>query len=159
MADLRELALEVNGKRRVVKVDPERNLLDVLRNELRLTAAKYGCGEAQCGACTVLRDGKAVRACTLPVARCEGVAITTLEGLASGERLHPLQQAFIDEGAMQCGYCTAGMIMAGVALLEAGGASTAESVAKGMRGNICRCGTYPRIVSAILRVGEKVGAR
>lgn len=159
MAEVRKLTLEVNGRPRVVHVDPERKLLDVLRNELRLTAAKYGCGEAQCGACSVLRDGKAVRSCTLPVGRCEGVAITTLEGLATGDRLHPLQQAFIDEGAMQCGYCTAGMIMAGVALLDGGGARTADAVAKGMRGNICRCGTYPRIVSAILRVAGKAGAR
>ena len=153
VAAIRKLSLRVNGRARTVEVDPERKLLDVLRNELRLTSAKYGCGEAQCGACTVLRDGKAVRSCTLPVGRCEGVAITTLEGLGSPERLHPLQRAFIDEGAMQCGYCTAGMIMAGVALLGGEGARSSAQVAKAMRGNICRCGTYPRIVRAILRAG------
>jgi aerobic-type carbon monoxide dehydrogenase small subunit (CoxS/CutS family) len=154
MATPRKLELTVNGRACVVEVVPERKLLDVLRNELRLTAAKYGCGEAQCGACTVLRDGKPVRSCTLPIARCEGSAITTLEGLAVGGRLHPLQQAFIDEGAMQCGYCTAGMIMAAVDVLESGNAGSPEQIATAMRGNICRCGTYPRIVRAIARAAD-----
>jgi aerobic-type carbon monoxide dehydrogenase small subunit (CoxS/CutS family) len=158
MGSSRKLELSVNGRARVVEVDPQRKLLDVLRNELRLTAAKYGCGEAQCGACTVLRDGKPVRSCTLPVSRCEGVAITTLEGLASGDRLHPLQQAFIDEGAMQCGYCTAGMIMSAVGVLRAGTGRSPEQIATAMRGNICRCGTYPRIVRAIARAASAAGA-
>ncbi len=155
MAAVRKLTLVVNGARRAIEVDPERTLLDVLRNVLHLTAAKYGCGEAQCGACTVLRDGKPVRSCTLPVARCEGASITTLEGLATKDRLHPLQQAFIDEGAMQCGYCTAGMIMTGLSVLRSGKAISPEQVAKAMRGNICRCGTYPRIVRAVLRASKQ----
>src|SRR5712675_2030042 len=108
----------VNGQRRTVTTDPGRALLDVLREDLRLTGAKYGCGERECGACSVLMDGKRVFSCQTPASRVEGKSITTIEGLAKGDKLHPVQQSFLDEGAFQCGYCTAGMIVAAVALLE-----------------------------------------
>src|SRR5215207_3915202 len=113
------IELLINGHRHDVDVDPGRSLLSVLREDLALTGSKYGCGEGQCGACTVLLDRRAVRSCVTPAASVAGSAVTTIEGLAQGGRLHALQQAFIDEGALQCGYCTAGMIMSGVSLLEA----------------------------------------
>ena len=145
------LDLDVNGARRVVDVDPARTLLSVLREELELTGAKYGCGEGQCGACTVLLGDRAVRSCMTPVSRATGARITTIEGIAGDGRMHPLQQAFIEEGALQCGYCTPGMIMSGVALLKATPSPSAPEIARAMEGNVCRCGTYPRIIAAIQR--------
>ena len=150
------IELEVNGRRRAVDVDPGRSLLGVLREELALDGPKYGCGEGQCGACTVLLDGRAVRSCITPVAQAAGSPVTTVEGLERGGRLHPLQQAFIDEGALQCGFCTPGMIMSGVALLAQSPSPTVDEIVRAMDGNICRCGTYPRIVAAIQRAA---GAR
>lgn len=141
--------LTVNGARRGLEVDPERSLLSILRDELELTGAKYGCGEGRCGACTVLIDGKPTRSCVTAVGDCEGKQITTIEGLERDGRLHPLQQAFLDAGAMQCGYCTCGMIMSGVGLLAKNPDPSAAEVVSFMQGNICRCGTYPRIVDAI----------
>src|SRR5688500_11657824 len=135
------LDLDVNGTRRVVDVDPARTLLSVLREELAITGTKYGCGEGQCGACTVLLGERAVRSCMTPVSRATGAPITTIEGIERDGRLHPLQQAFIDEGALQCGYCTPGMIMAGVALLKATPSPSASEIARAMEGNVCRCGT------------------
>jgi aerobic-type carbon monoxide dehydrogenase small subunit (CoxS/CutS family) len=152
------IELRVNGREHRIEVDPEQRLLEVLREELGLTGAKYGCGEGACGACTVLVDGRAVHACMMPVREVTGTAITTIEGLERAGRLHPLQQAFLDVGAMQCGYCTPGMIIAGVALLATTPAPTPEEIDTAMNGNICRCGTYPRIVAAIRRAasqGEK----
>jgi aerobic-type carbon monoxide dehydrogenase small subunit (CoxS/CutS family) len=149
------IQLDVNGRRHTVDVDPDRSLLSVLREELSLTGSKYGCGEGQCGACTVLLDRRAVRSCTTPAAKAASAKITTIEGLERDGRLHPLQQAFVDEGAMQCGYCTAGMIMAGVSLLETTPAPSHDDIVRGMNGNVCRCGTYPQIVAAIQKAASK----
>jgi aerobic-type carbon monoxide dehydrogenase small subunit (CoxS/CutS family) len=148
------IELDVNGRRRRVDVQGDRSLLGVLREELALTGSKYGCGEGQCGACTVLIDGRAERSCQTKVADAAGKRVTTIEGLERGGRLHPLQQAFIDEHALQCGYCTAGMIMAGVALLERTPSPTDDEIVRGMNGNVCRCGTYPEIVAAIKRAAK-----
>jgi len=139
----------VNGVRSRVATDPERPLLWVLRNELDLTGAKYGCGEGQCGACTVLIDGVAHRSCVTPVGTVEGKEITTIEGLADGERLHPVQQSFIEADAMQCGYCTPGMILQTVSLLRKNAAPSEAEIKRQLDGNICRCGTYNRIVTAV----------
>ncbi len=141
--------LTANGARLRVDTDPERPLLWVLRNELGLTGAKYGCGEGQCGACTVLIDGVAHRSCITPVGSVAGRAITTIEGLADGEKLHPVQQSFLDADAMQCGYCTPGMILQSVALLRRNPAPSEAEIKEHMQGNICRCGTYNRILAAI----------
>jgi aerobic-type carbon monoxide dehydrogenase small subunit (CoxS/CutS family) len=146
---MRILELQVNGNRRRVEVDGERSLLSVLRDELNLTGAKYGCGEGQCGACAVLIDGRAGRSCLTPVASVEGKQITTIEGLERNGDLHPLQEAFLAEDAMQCGYCAAGMIMSGVGLLKKTPNPTDAEILRAMEGNVCRCGTYPRIVAAI----------
>lgn len=146
---MRVLELQVNGTMRRVKVDGERSLLSVLRDELDLTGAKYGCGEGQCGACTVLVDGRAVRSCLTQAASVEGKQVTTVEGLERNGDLHPLQEAFLAVDAMQCGYCTAGMIMSGVGLLKKTPNPTDAEILRAMEGNICRCGTYPRIVAAI----------
>jgi aerobic-type carbon monoxide dehydrogenase small subunit (CoxS/CutS family) len=147
MADV--LELHVNGAVHRVAAAPRRNLLEVLRDELGLAGSKYGCGEGQCGACTVMIDGLAVRSCIAIASAVAGKQITTIEGLAQGEKLHPLQQAFLDCGAMQCGYCTPGMIMAGAALLKSQQSPDAAAIVEAMQGNICRCGTYTRIVAAI----------
>lgn len=143
------MELLVNGVSRRVDMDAERPLLWVLRNELDLTGAKYGCGEGQCGACTVLIDGVVHRSCVTPVGSVAGKHITTIEGLAHGDRLHPVQQAFIDSDAMQCGYCTPGMILASVALLARNPAPSDAEIREALQHNICRCGTYNRIVSAV----------
>lgn len=143
------IRLRVNGREHQVDVPADQPLLTVLRTELDLTGAKYGCGEGQCGACTVLVDGQAVRSCVLPAATAAGKAITTIEGLAPSSVLHRVQREFVEADAMQCGYCTAGMIMAAVALLERQPHPDEEQIARAMNGNICRCGSYPRIVTAI----------
>jgi aerobic-type carbon monoxide dehydrogenase small subunit (CoxS/CutS family) len=143
------LILDVNGTRCVAHASPDRSLLSVLRDELDLTGAKYGCGEGQCGACTVLLDGSPVRSCITRASEAAGKRITTIEGLEHEGRLHPLQEAFLETGAMQCGYCTPGMIMSGVSLLGRNASPTDAEIVHGMQGNICRCGTYPRIVAAV----------
>ena len=143
------VTLLVNGAKQVVDVAPTDTLLSVLRDHLDLTGTKYGCGEGQCGACTVLLDGKPVRSCRTPVGSAAGKKIITIEGLEQNGRLHPVQQAFLDQEAFQCGYCTSGMIMAGVALLEQIPNPTDTDVVRHMDGNICRCGTYPRILAAM----------
>jgi nicotinate dehydrogenase subunit A len=150
--------LLVNGSARRVETDPERPLLWVLRNELDLTGAKYGCGEGQCGACTVLIDGVAHRSCLTPVGSVAGKEITTIEGLADGDRLHPVQQAFIECDAMQCGYCTPGMILQSVALLRRDGAPSESEIKGQMEGNVCRCGTYNRIVAAVQQASHTMAA-
>ena len=127
----------------------DETLLEVLRDRLQLTGTKYGCGEGQCGACTVLLDGRAVRSCRVAVSAAAGKKITTIEGLERDGHLHPVQAAFLEVEAFQCGYCTPGMIMAAVALLESQPAPSAEDVASRLVGNVCRCGTYPRIVAAV----------
>jgi aerobic-type carbon monoxide dehydrogenase small subunit (CoxS/CutS family) len=149
------IRLLINGTPREVAVDGQRSLLSVLRDDLALTGCKYGCGEGECGACTVLIDGKPTRSCITTVGECSEKRIRTVEGLAEGDKLHPVQQAFIDCGAMQCGYCTTGMIMSGVALLEHNASPSTDQIVDWMEGNICRCGTYSRIVAAI---GRAAGA-
>ena len=143
------MELVVNSKRYRIEVDPNRMLLWVLRDDLHLTGSKYGCGEGQCGACTVLVDGAPVRSCITKAAAVAGKAITTIEGLAENGRLHPLQEAFIEADAMQCGYCTPGMIVSGVGLLKKTPHPSDAEIRRAMEGNVCRCGTYPRIVAAV----------
>jgi isoquinoline 1-oxidoreductase subunit alpha len=143
------LRLAVNGRSYTVDADSQISLLTVLREHLDLTGSKYGCGEGQCGACTVLVDGKAQRSCITRVGSVGPRQITTIEGLAKGEQLHPVQEAFLQEGVMQCAYCTSGMIMSAVALLQRNSRPSPSEIVSFMDGNVCRCGTYPRIVSAI----------
>jgi aerobic-type carbon monoxide dehydrogenase small subunit (CoxS/CutS family) len=147
MATVKEL--HVNGSRRVLDADAERSLLSVLRDDLDLTGSKYGCGEGRCGACTVLLDGHAVRSCTTTVGAATRKPIQTIEGLAKDGKLHPLQEAFVKADALQCGYCTSGMIMSALALLSRDPQPSREDIARSMNGNICRCGAYPRILAAI----------
>ena len=153
--------LRVNGSGRRVDADPERSLLSVLRDDLDLTGTKYGCGEGRCGACTVLVDGRPVRSCLTRIGAVTGKAVTTIEGLERDGRLHPLQQAFLDHDAFQCAYCTAGMIMAGVGLLEQTPTPGEDEILRAMDGNICRCGTYTRILAAVRQAADalKGGAR
>ena len=154
-----KFTLNVNGNARTVDVrDPDEPLLYVLRNALDLTGAKYGCGLGQCGACTVIVDGAAVRSCVLPVAKAEGKKITTIEGLGAPDKPHPLQAAFIAEQAAQCGYCINGMVMAGAALLQANPNATREEAQKALAGNLCRCGTHERILRAIVRAAGRATA-
>jgi aerobic-type carbon monoxide dehydrogenase small subunit (CoxS/CutS family) len=155
------IELRVNSAKHRVEVDPDRSLLSILRDDLDLTGAKYGCGEGQCGACTVLIDGRATRSCITPVSAAAGKQITTIEGLEKSGRLHPLQEAFLEAGALQCGYCTPGMIMSGVALLAKTPDPRAEEIIRLMEGNVCRCGTYQRIVAAIGKAAKamKGGAK
>jgi xanthine dehydrogenase YagT iron-sulfur-binding subunit len=143
------VVLRVNGAEHRVTLDPRTTLLDALREHLRLTGTKKGCGLGQCGACTVLMDGKRVKSCLSLAALVEGRAITTIEGLAQGDLLHPLQAAFIERDAFQCGYCTSGQIMAGVACIAEGHAGSAQEIRDWMSGNLCRCGAYDHIVAAI----------
>ena len=141
--------LLVNGVPRRVELDAGQSLLSVLRDTLEFTGCKYGCGEGQCGACTVLVDGKAVRSCITAAEDCSDKPITTIEGLEQNGHLHPLQEAFLAADAMQCGYCTCGMIMSGMALLARNRDPSVEDVVHAMDGNICRCGAYQRIIEAI----------
>ena len=141
--------LQVNGQVHKVEGDPERPLLGVLRDELDLTGTKYGCGEGQCGACTVLISGAPVRSCRTPVRTAVAKPITTIEGLAKNGNLHPMQQAFLDADAFQCGYCTSGMIMSGVGLLAKSPAPSTPEIVRTMQGNVCRCGTYSKIIAAV----------
>jgi xanthine dehydrogenase YagT iron-sulfur-binding subunit len=143
------VVLRVNGKDHRVALDPRTTLLDALREHLQLTGSKKGCGLGQCGACTVLMDGKRVKSCLALAALAEGHDITTIEGLAQGDQLHPLQAAFIERDAFQCGYCTSGQIMAGVACIAEGHAGSPQEIREWMSGNICRCGAYDHIVAAI----------
>jgi len=144
----------VNGESRSVSTDPNRPLLEVLREDLQLTGTKFGCGERQCGACTVLIDGRAVMSCSTRAATADGKSIVTIEGLSADGQLHPVQQAFVEEGALQCGYCTSGMIMTAVGLLENNPRPTEEEIRRRMQRNVCRCGGYVRIVRAIRRAAE-----
>jgi isoquinoline 1-oxidoreductase subunit alpha len=152
MANVTEL--RINGTKHRVNADADRPLLSVLRDDLDLTGAKYGCGEGQCGACTVLIDGVATRSCITPVGTVAARQITTIEGLEQNGKLHPLQEAFLEVAAMQCAYCTSGMIMSGVALLRKNSHPTRDEILHAMEGNVCRCGTYPRIVAAVSRAAN-----
>ena len=144
-----DTTLNINGKKLRVDVDSQTPLLYVLRDRLNLTGTKYGCGEARCGACTVLVDGQAMRSCVTPVARVSEKQITTIEGIGSDDKLTPLQEAFLKADALQCGYCTSGMIVSATELLNKNPKPTRDEIVKHMNGNICRCGTYLRIVNAI----------
>ena len=145
----KQTELNVNGKKLRVDVDSQSPLLYVLRDYLNLTGTKYGCGESKCGACSVLVDGVMMRSCITPVARVSGKQITTIEGMEKDGKLHPLQEAFLKADALQCGYCTSGMIIAAASLLNKNPKPSREEIVKHMDGNVCRCGTYPRIVNAI----------
>lgn len=148
----------VNQKHYRLLVDADRKLLWVLRDELDLTGAKYGCGEGQCGACTVLIDGAPVRSCLTPVSTVAGKEITTIEGLAQNGKLHPLQEAFIQADAMQCGYCTPGMILSAAGLLKKKPQPSEPEIRRALEGNVCRCGTYPRILRAVQMASANSGA-
>ena len=147
--------LKVNGVSRSTPAEPDTPLLYVLRNDLELNGAKFGCGLAQCGACTVLIDGKAVRSCVTDIGSLAGAEITTLEGLGTADKPHPLQRAFIGEQAAQCGYCTSGMIMSARALLLKTPHPTLEQVKSALAGNLCRCGAYTRIIRAVMRASRR----
>jgi aerobic-type carbon monoxide dehydrogenase small subunit (CoxS/CutS family) len=148
------LFLTVNGAKREVEASPGETLLSLLRNRLDLTGTKYGCGEGQCGACTVLVDGRAARSCQIAGSEAAGKSITTIEGLAPSGGLHPVQAAFLEEEAFQCGFCTPGMILAAAALLGKTGNIRDGEIAGSLAGSICRCGTYPRILSAVRKAAE-----
>ena len=153
-----EYTLNINGSTLRVTAPAEESLLSVLRNRLDLTGTKYGCGEGQCGACTVLLNGRAARSCLTAVSAAAGGKIVTVEGLEQNGKLSPVQEAFLEEGAFQCGYCTAGMIMSATSLLSETHDLTEEQIVAGMVGNICRCGTYPRIVQAV-RLASQLAVR
>ena len=153
------IQLEINGKRYTVQSDPETPLLSALRDELGLTGTKYGCGEGQCGACTVLVGGTPRRSCQIPVSAAAAKPITTIEGLEQDGRLHAVQEAFLDEGAFQCAYCTSGMIMSSVGLLSTNPSPTSAEIVQSLQGNICRCGTHPRIIEAVHRAAKAMQER
>jgi xanthine dehydrogenase YagT iron-sulfur-binding subunit len=153
-----DVVLRVNGTEHRLTLDPRTTLLDALREHLQLTGSKKGCGLGQCGACTVLMDGKRVKSCLSLAALAEEREITTIEGLAQGEELHPLQAAFIERDAFQCGYCTSGQIMAGVACIAEGHAGSAQEIRDWMSGNLCRCGAYDHIVAAIQDAARAAGS-
>jgi nicotinate dehydrogenase subunit A len=150
------VTLRVNGERRTVAVEPDTPLLYVLRNDLELNGPKFGCGLSQCGACSVLLDGKEVRSCVTPVSAATKGAITTIEGLGTLEKLHPLQRAFIDEQACQCGFCGNGMVMAAKALLDRNPSPTNGEVRQALDGHLCRCASHNRIVRAVQRAAKEM---
>jgi aerobic-type carbon monoxide dehydrogenase small subunit (CoxS/CutS family) len=143
------IRFKLNGRNRVITTDPYQTLLWVLRNQLGLTGTKYGCGTGFCGACTVLIDREPVRSCMLPVGEVAGKEVITIEGLATGNKLHPLQQAFIEHDALQCGYCTSGMIMTAAGMLMKNPSLTRQEIIDGLDDNLCRCGAHPRIIDAV----------
>ena len=146
-----KISLRVNGKNQVVDAEPDMPLLYALRNDLQLNGPKFGCGLAQCGACTVVMDGNAIRSCVTPISAVQNKAVTTLEGLGTTKKLHRIQQAFIDEQAAQCGYCINGMIMTSKALLDKKANPSDREIRQALAGNLCRCGTHPRIIRAVKR--------
>jgi aerobic-type carbon monoxide dehydrogenase small subunit (CoxS/CutS family) len=151
------IRLTVNGEQREVRTVPERPMLDVLREDLKLTGTKYGCGEGQCRVCTVLLDGKPVSSCLTPVGKAGGKTIVTIEGLAANGSLHPVQQAFLEKDAMQCGYCVPGMILTTVSLLEQNPHPSDEQIVEFLNGNLCRCCGYPNILSAVRQAVTTAG--
>ena len=157
--DMGDVVLEVNGRRHSLTIEPRTTLLDALRENLRLTGTKKGCDRGSCGACTVHLDGRRINSCLTLAARCQGKAVTTIEGLARDPELHPMQAAFIAHDGLQCGYCTPGQIMSAVALVEEGRAVSDDSIREWMSGNLCRCGAYPNIVAAIKHATTKNGGR
>lgn len=150
------LHITVNGKELNKMVDPNQRLVDFLRNDLGLIGAKIGCGQGDCGTCTVIMNGRAIRSCVIPVLKAQDAIIETIEGLARGEKLHPLQEEFINKGAVQCGFCTPGMIMSAKALLDKNPDPTPEDVKKALKGNICRCTGYVKIEEAVLAAAARL---
>ena len=155
---MQEFHITVNGMEHTICAEPNTILLNVLRDQLDLTGAKCGCGTGDCGACTVIMDGEAVRSCVVPMRNADGKSITTIEGLSDGPRLHPLQQAFIDAGAIQCGFCTPGMILSAKALLDKNPSPTEEEIRQAIAPNLCRCTGYARIVAAVQLAAERMEA-
>lgn len=153
---MKPIAFTLNGVARTLTLDEDRNLMWVLRDDLGLTGTKFGCGAAFCGACTVLVDGKATRACITPISRVAGKKVVTIEGLATDEHLHPVQEAFVEKLGYQCGYCTSGMIMGAHALLAANPKPTREQIVQGMERHLCRCGAHGRIIEAIESAAVKL---
>jgi nicotinate dehydrogenase subunit A len=151
-----KISLRVNGKTQVVDVEPEMPLLYALRNDLQLNGPKFGCGLAQCGACTVILDGAAIRSCVTPVSAAQNKSVTTLEGLGSTKKMHKIQQAFVDEQALQCGYCINGMIMTTKALLDKNPKPTDSQIKEALASNLCRCGTHTRILRAVKRASGQL---
>ncbi len=154
---MKPIRFKVNGRPVAVTAEPERRLLWALRTELELTGTKYGCGDGACGACTVVVDGEAVRSCQTPLAEVEGKDVVTIEGLERDGRLHPLQEAFVEHGALQCGYCTPGMVMKAYAFLRRQPRPTRQAIAAALEGNLCRCGAHVRILSAVEAAARKGG--
>ena len=148
------IKLTVNGKKQTVTTDPKRSLLEVLREDLHLTGVKYGCGQGDCGACTVLIDGACALSCITPISAAAGKTVTTIEGLAQGDSLHPVQEAFLAEEAMQCGFCTPGMVLTAATLLKGNPNPTDAEIVAAMSGNICRCCGYPKIIAAVRRAAK-----
>jgi aerobic-type carbon monoxide dehydrogenase small subunit (CoxS/CutS family) len=155
MPSLSEIKLTVNGETKSVRSEPDRTILEVLREDLQLTGTKYGCGEGACGACSILMDGKRIFSCSTPISQAAGKSITTIEGLAKGGELHPVQEAFLAEGAYQCGYCIPGMIMGTVALLERTPGPSDAEITEWLNGHLCRCCGYPKIVAAVRRAAGR----
>lgn len=155
----KSLEIEVNGKRRAVNYPPDTPLLYVLHDELGLTGSKYGCGEGQCGACTVLIGGAPRRSCQIPVSAVGAKPVTTIEGLEKDGKLHPVQQAFLDTGAFQCAFCTSGMVMGSVGLLQANPNPKREEIVQFLQGNLCRCGTHPRVIEAVQHAAKMMQER
>jgi aerobic-type carbon monoxide dehydrogenase small subunit (CoxS/CutS family) len=153
----KKLEFKINGKPRILEGDGDMKLLWFIRTDLGLTGTKFACGEGYCGACTVLIEGKAVRSCQTPVREIQGRDVLTIEGLAPKGKLHPLQKAFAEQGALQCGFCTPGMILNAYALLRENPDPSEEEIVRGMEGNLCRCGAHPRIVRAIQEAAKKMG--
>jgi len=151
-----KITLRVNGKTQVVDAEPEMPLLYALRNDLQLNGPKFGCGLAQCGACTVIMDGNAIRSCVTPTSEAQNKAVTTLEGLGNTKKMHKIQQAFVDEQAVQCGYCINGMIMSSKALLDKNPKPTDAQIKEALAGNLCRCGTHIRILRAVKRASGQL---
>jgi len=153
---MERLSFTLNGKKISADVDPDMRLADFLRDHLYLTGTKIGCGKGECGACTVIMNGKAVTSCIIPIMRVQGAVIETIEGLAKGDKLHPLQEEFINKGAIQCGFCTPGFIMSAKALLDENNNPTPEQVREAIGGNICRCTGYVKIEEAVLSAAERI---
>lgn len=156
---MKEINLTVNNRPYRLNVPPHRTLLEIIREDLGLTGTKEGCGLGECGACTVLMDGQAINSCLVLAAEADGKEITTVEGLADGDRLHPIQQAFVDHGGLQCGFCTPGMILSAKALLDKNPTPTEEEIKQGIAGNLCRCTGYTKIIESIRAAAENMGGK
>jgi carbon-monoxide dehydrogenase small subunit len=156
---MKQITLRVNGKSYEISIQPWRTLLEVIREDLKLTGTKEGCGLGECGACTVILDGRTVNSCLVLAAEADGKQITTIEGLADGDKLHPIQQAFVDHGGLQCGFCTPGMIMSTKALLDQAPGPSEEEIRRGIAGNFCRCTGYTKIIESIVAAAKIMGGK